>query len=121
MKRDMDLARKILFAVETDNTDLGGWVKIDIPGYDKQAISYHVMLLDEAGLIEGQNVSTFGELEWVVERLTWQGHDFLDAARSDTVWQKAKDQTLKVAGGVTFDIMKELLVQSARDLMGLAA
>lgn len=123
MKRDMDLARKILFAVEAADSDPRGWADIEIPGYDKQTTCYHIMLLDEAGLLEGQDLCTLGPagFEWAAKRLTWRGHDFLDAARSDMVWQRAKDQTLKVAGSVTFDIMKELLVQSARELMGLAA
>lgn len=123
MQRDMDLARKILLAVEEADADPRGWVNISVPGYEKQAIYYHIMLLDEAGLLEGQDLCSLGPngFEWAAKRLTWRGHDFLDAARSDTVWQRAKDKTLKVAGSVTFDVMKELLVQSARELIGLAA
>ena len=51
MKRDMDLARTILFAVErapSYRTKL----TLDIPSYDREQISYHILLLSEAGLIE---------------------------------------------------------------------
>lgn len=123
MRRDMDLARKILFKIEESDSDPHDWVRFDFPEYDNQKVSYHVMLLAEAGLIEALDVSTMGPdgYRWEATRLTWQGHEFLDAARSDNVWEKAKDRSAKVAGGVTFEVMKELLVLSARELLGLAA
>ena len=40
-------------------------------------------------------------------RLTWAGHDYLDAVRDPKVWQKTKDATEKV-GSWTFEIVKEL-------------
>lgn len=31
-----------------------------------------------------------------VERMTWQGHEFLDTVRDDVVWQKTQEQLKKV-------------------------
>ena len=28
-----------------------------------------------------------------VRKLTWQGHEFLDAARNETIWKEAKEVT----------------------------
>lgn len=125
MKRDMDLARKILFSIEASEVDPRAGIDLDISGYDKKAVFYHIMLLNEAGLIEADDFSVLGMgeagYEWRANRLTWAGHEFLDAARSDTLWQKAKEKTGKLAGGVTFDILKEVLVQGGREVLGLAA
>jgi DNA-binding transcriptional ArsR family regulator len=88
MKRDMDLARKILFAVEACNDPLGPQSELKIEGYSDQMISYHVKVLAEAGLLEAEDVSEMGSdgFRWWAESLTWQGHEFLEAARDDTRW-----------------------------------
>jgi hypothetical protein len=44
-------------------------------------------------LIEALDLSTLSGVCWKPQRLTYNGHQFLDAARSDTVWQKAKSWT----------------------------
>lgn len=43
-------------------------------------------------------------------KLTWEGHEFLDAAREDTRWNKAKEVAAKT-GSLTFSMLKEVLVQ----------
>ena len=49
------------------------------------------MLLNEARLVKAVNFSTtYGDSNWVPLRLTWEGHDFLDAARNEDRWKKAK-------------------------------
>ena len=47
------------------------------------------MLLAEAGLIEATNVSSFDGPDWKAKRLTWSGHEFLEASRDQNRWQKA--------------------------------
>jgi hypothetical protein len=51
--------------------------------------------------------------EWNAVRLTWEGHEFLDAARDNGRWEKAKGAMSKV-GGFVFDISKQLLIQYMR-------
>jgi hypothetical protein len=41
--------------------------------------------------------------------LTWAGHDFIDAARSDTTWSKAMEKVKTVGGSLSFTILKQLL------------
>lgn len=105
MKRDMDLVREVLLKVEELPFD-GGFHDIAVDGRTQGEINYHVMLLDEAGFIEATDLSTLGGICWKPKRLTYDGHEFLDAARSDTVWQKAKAWTLKSTGTLTLEGLK---------------
>jgi len=50
--------------------------------------------------------------------LTWAGHDFLDAARNERAWEFAKRSISKV-GTVAFDVTKALLIQWAKQQLGL--
>ena len=110
MKRDMDLARKILLEVE-DKDDFSSWLVPDIEEYTKLEIYYHIKLLIQAGLAEGKDLSSDSD-EWVVETLTSAGHDFLDASRNDTIWNKAKDSIKSKGLSLTFDLLKVALTKA---------
>ena len=110
MKRDMDLARKILFEMEKRPPLKGTFQQVEVDGYSEEDINYHVMLLDEAGLIKAQNLTSHSGGRYIPLRLTWQGHEFLDAARDDTRWNKTKDAMAK-AGGFVFEVAKALLIE----------
>lgn len=111
MQRDMELIRKILFAIEEKYIDT--WLssdKIQIDGYDMKIIAYHCAILHDAGLIydykghySGNELQFFG-----VGRLTWDGHELLDKIKSDTVWNKTKS-TIKDKGiPFVLDAVKEI-------------
>ena len=51
MKRDMDLARKILFEVEKLSLSAMP-VEIHVEGFSKEEINYHPIILGDAGLLE---------------------------------------------------------------------
>jgi len=105
MKRDMELVRQILLTAESTRDAHA------VEGYDREAAAYHVALLKEAGLIEALVAKDqHGHLNrFVVRSLTWAGHDFLDAARSDTVWRTAKEKILTPGVSWTFDLLKATL------------
>lgn len=105
MKRDMDLIRQILFKVE-DAPDFNFPVLLKITEYSEEEITYHVKLLAQAGYIDARSI---GQDQWRPLALTWQGCEFLDAARNDEHWGKAKEVLAK-AGGQTFEILKMVLV-----------
>ena len=92
MKRGMDLIRAILLSIEAE--EHGFATKIEIPNYTQGKIGYHAVLLGEAGLAVVSNVTTFGAKspQALVVRLTWSGHEFLDAARDKSIWNQAKDK-----------------------------
>ena len=47
------------------------------------------MLLDEAGLIEAIDLSSRNGPAWLPQRLTWAGHEFIEASRDESRWHKA--------------------------------
>jgi hypothetical protein len=105
MKRDMDLARAILMEVEKLPFD-GGGHKILISGHSANEISYHLLLLHEAGLIEALDLSGDEYVLWQAKRLTYPGHEFLDAARNNTLWAKAKDTVTNKTGTLSLEALK---------------
>lgn len=116
MKRDMDLCRRILLDLEANPRATGhARVKLSIEGVDEATLSYHVMLLSEAGLITAKDSSDLESQTWQPKRLTYAGHEFLDAARKETFWQKAKDVALEKTGGMSLDLLKTILTKLATD------
>ena len=118
MKRDMDLVRKILIAVEEGN------VKLDDLEYDRDQINLHVELMEEHGLVEAVIVPDSDGIEHTilacsVERLTWEGHDFLDKARNESIWEQAKKKCLEGTGGLTLELLKGCLVHVAKQKLGI--
>jgi repressor of nif and glnA expression len=120
MKRDMDLIRKILlYAEESESSDIP---KVTIQGYTEEQINYHLKLLNDANLVTSVKVTPITESGFKMitpRRLTWEGHEFLDAARDDTTWQKAKKVVTEKGGSLTFEVIKGVLAQLARQTVGL--
>jgi hypothetical protein len=115
MKRDMDLIREILIKIEEfPKHDMADIPKIE--GYSDVEIYYHVMLLAKAGLIEAYDSSGGSQLIWFPKRLTWDGYEFLEAARDNTRWDNAKKFVLDKTGGIAFEILKAYLFQKMKEL-----
>jgi hypothetical protein len=115
MKRDWDTIRDILTKLE-DVTPEEGCLRLSSFPPDRAAeISYHVELMMEAGLVNGQMSKTLGSgpHDFLAIRLTWQGHEFLDAIRSDTVWQKTKKSFISGGLSMTFDLVKSVATDIA--------
>jgi len=117
MKRDLDLIREILLTLEAE-TPLEA-----IAGHTIQDLNAHLVLAIEAGLLVGATQPLAGlEDDWplaIVQRLSWAGYDFLDAARSPNRWAQVRSQILKAGGQWTLDLVKELLQQELRSQLGL--
>jgi hypothetical protein len=79
--------------------------KVAVDGYSEEEIAYHLSLLQERQLIEvpeGQPM-----IGIVFTRLSWEGHDFLDAVRDPEIWHKTK-QGAEATGAFTFELVKDL-------------
>lgn len=113
MKRDIELIREILVTLE-ELESFDEPVIPDITDRTQHEVVYHIKLLSEAGLIEAQNWSTDDGPVWVATSLTSSGHDFLDAARNNTIWEKAKSIVIDRGSVLTIDALKVALVQAAR-------
>ncbi|MGB0334414.1 MAG: DUF2513 domain-containing protein [Opitutales bacterium] len=111
----MDLIRDLLlYAEEHDRWPLDGYdiaadteeIALDI-GVNLIVLYRHTKLLEEAGFVRGIDTSTLRSYGWEFKEITWAGYDFLDATRSQEVWEKVKSKALK-AGGWTFSLLVEM-------------
>jgi len=120
MKRNWDLIRKILLIIE----DLPrGYAppELSFEGYSPAQVGYHAWLLIDAGLADGDKLHIHGAEapEGIIFNLTWAGHDFAEAMRNDTTWNKAMGTVKEKAGSITFDILKQLLSSIIKGALGL--
>ena len=110
----MDLVRRILQEMETAPFDGEGF-QFEVPDTPEDVLQYHLTLMSEAGLIDGIDTPTHDGPGFLPVRLTWLGHEFLEASRSDTLWEKAKRKALSATGGLTFHLMSQILKALAKD------
>ena len=120
VKRDLDLVRTILLTVETSDTDGLERDGLRLEGYDDQVVARHVQLLDEAGYVIASYTEPDqgGVVLHKIGRLTWKGHEFLDAARNDNIWYRVKDGLRTKAASVPFEALTSLLVEATKKWLG---
>jgi hypothetical protein len=121
MKLDKDLVREILLAVEAHDQPQG-WMTLKLEGREPDLVSYHVMLLDEAGLLSGISLGGLSRFEWQPKRLTYKGHEFLDTVRDGEVWRRTKAGAEKagVAGlGVLLELGKAYGKEVLKEKLGI--
>ena len=118
MKRDLDLIKEILFEIEKKD-DTSPIINLSIEGYDQKLVDYNIHLLNQAGLIEASitRVGANEIYEPIIFEMTWSGHEFLDAARNETVWIKGKELIKQHGGSVPFEVLKSVLNQVALSLI----
>lgn len=122
MKRDLDLIREILLAIENDQQPL------DVPGKDPAEISYNLQLLIDRKFVEGKVAWGTGgggrlvPMNCFATRITMSGHDYLDSVRNDQVWAKTKKNLEKAGGSGPLDFIQGLaakvLAELAKSSMG---
>ncbi|MEP1152382.1 MAG: DUF2513 domain-containing protein [Balneola sp.] len=115
MKRDFELIKKILLKTE-ENPSPSNWIELTIDGSSDKEIYYHVKLLREAGLLNAVDLTTSNGFCWLPRSLTWEGHNFLDNARNDTVWKKSLKLVKEKGGSVSFNVFQNLLQNQATKL-----
>ncbi|MBT2750071.1 MULTISPECIES: DUF2513 domain-containing protein [unclassified Lysobacter] len=85
----MELIRKVLLAVEACIPHRL------IDGYSQDQLRYHQLLLINEGLVDGCFVNDSNRAVEVptavmLTRLTWAGHDFIEAIGDETRWGRVK-------------------------------
>ncbi len=116
MKRDNDLIKRMLLTAEESDGRVT-FTESSVPDrfpedYAFDVIRYHFTLLEDRGLIKGSATNT----SLTILHLTWEGHDFLDDARNDTLWNAAK----RNAGKLSFTAFREVVKELAKTAAGLA-
>jgi len=111
MKRDMDFIREIILAIEAHPESDAYDLELSFPGHSEDEVSYHCRLLFDAAMIDGKCIQAMGEPdEWMIRGLTWAGHEFLEASRDDSRWNKAKKIISEKTGSFSFEILKSILM-----------
>jgi hypothetical protein len=110
MIRNWDTIRAILLKLENAET---AQATIRFDQFDEipaQQVGYHMMLLNEAGLIEA-NILKSGSGDGAIamalaKRLTFSGHEFLDQIRDPSLWAKIKVKVEEKGFDLTIDTIK---------------
>ena len=109
MQRDLDLIRAILLDIEARGTPME-LIDPVVEGYNELQVSYHVMLMEDAGLIRAMDRSAIGIYRWSAGGLTWLGHELAELIRSDELWEAAKGDVIQATvGGLPFDVLRDRL------------
>lgn len=56
---------------------------------------------------------------YAISRLLNDGHDFIENAKSDTVWKKARQEITEKTGDVSLTVLKAVLAKVAMQTFGL--
>ena len=121
MKRDWNLCKEILCRLETKperqhSMRLSEFEDLGV----KERVGYHVYLLHDAGLIEAYTSNKPNRTDaYEPAHLTWEGQDFLEAAKNDVAWKKALKHIAEKGGGATTEILKATLVFFLKDMLGI--
>jgi Hypothetical protein (DUF2513). len=104
MKLNHDCIRSVLLYLESESkVEVGDngrirWSEVPIqefykalPEYSKEDIYYSLFNIDEAGYINSSCNHAGGSVTmYCVNRITFQGHEFLETIRDDKRWNKVK-------------------------------
>lgn len=117
MKRDMNLIRKILLRIESDDD-----INVDCP---EEKLAFHLLFLTEQGFIRGIAVQEALDGPPQIQRtmsyvrLTAAGHDFLDTIRDETVWKKTQEKVSTVGGAVAINVLVAVATEFLKEKLGL--
>ncbi|MBW8296188.1 MAG: DUF2513 domain-containing protein [Sphingopyxis sp.] len=107
MKRDMDLLRKLLLAVE-ESPKAALQRMPAFEGFTEDIIAEHTRLAFDAGLLEGASLKLLkGPPQFANISLTWSGHEFLEKTRDPEIWEKTKTAAGKV-GSFSLPLIMEV-------------
>ena len=112
MKRDWELIRLILLEIEKLPAN-GYLFPQHIKGFPVEVVSYHFKILKEAGLIEAECNPLC-----IAKSLTWEGHEFLDRIRQNTVWNKIGEMAVNSGISLSFEAIKELSKIALKQIIG---
>jgi hypothetical protein len=112
MRRDMNLIREMMLELE-QNSELNGRVSFDATASDlfpnikrdDDTLTYHLLQIFDEGWVDGEYVEVSGD--FIIKRITADGHDFIDAIRELGTWEKTVS-LMRTAGGGTLRLALEV-------------
>ena len=113
----MDLIRAILLEVEAERGPAER-LELHLEGWDVALVFEHVRLLAKAGYLRATTpVEPPPRIH--VHELTWDGHDFIDAIRSESVWSGVKDRAAEQGVGLPLEVIKSLAIAVVKSKLGI--
>ena len=111
MRRDLDIYRDQLLQIEQLAEGTDDDLTLDKKGISHRVFNEHLRLLMEGGFIDADEIpdTEDGSTHYQPIRLTYRGHEYLDAIRDPEIWKEAK-QGAALVGGITFDLLKDLAI-----------
>src|SRR5215208_3414974 len=101
MKRNLEVVRKMLIAIESKPTEEAQ--ALTFPGVTASVAMYHLRLLVDGGLVRGVVQSEF---ECAVNSLTWAGHELLDHLRDEKLWNDLQERAQLKGINITVDVLR---------------
>ena len=124
MKRDMNLIRELLLRLEESKAEL--YVStLRVDGYSDEEIGYNAYLLIDGRLAEGKKSTKINQAADVLPvaqtltNLTWDGHDFLNSIKNDTVWNNTLNYLKEKSGNVPSNLIPPIAALFAKQYFGL--
>ena len=118
MQRDMELIRAILLDVEQRPPNRHPIDRLSIEGYDADAIIEHVEMLLDGKILEGLLSADWDGRRriggFAISTITWQGREFVDALRNESVWAKTKKYLVEKGGDAPFSIVISVAAEIAK-------
>lgn len=120
MKCDMNLVRTILLEIENQGSGYAP-INLAIEGYNQEQIRYHAHIMTQCGLIESINCTDLSSKspQAIPTSLTWQGHEFIESARNETLWKKAMTTAQEKGTSITIPVISQLLTSLIKNQLGL--
>ena len=106
MKRDWNVIRNLLQAIENDTIEA-----LIENSADNQFFIYHLELLTDSGYVKGVTVRLSGDGKYFVSylnpRLTMQGHDLSTVLHEKRVWEQIKAKATEAGLKLTWEFIKQ--------------
>lgn len=127
MKRDIEIIRSILIKLE-EFPEFSPIYNFSISGFSEDELIYHLILLQEAKYLIA-NFNRLGSGKYLlisVERLTYEGHDLLDALKNKDVWNQftnyLRDESKELGSfpiTILFELFKKFAINWGEKKLGL--
>ncbi len=115
----MELVRELLLLIESTNDRQ----ELVIPeDWNREVVAYHLKILDQAEYVDNNTKWADNSPMWLMASLTWDGHEFLDSIKDNSIWQKTKAgikaKGLEI-GSVPLDVIKEYAKLQLKSVFGI--
>ena len=121
MKRDLDLVRQLLLQIE--GLPAGPPAQYRTSEIEDPVLLAHFELVIASGLVNGtisRSQNSRGDVISIAG-LTWEGHEWIETVRSQSVWNEAKAMLLDNGGALTYELTKAAASKILRARLDVAA